>query len=122
MSTELPTNMLPDTPMVKVKKFLDILFYKQRDMNAYKKEMDECKMNIKMLLDRYKSQQHNVTIHTQQLLVDIHDKYTLYKTAETNYITTQQKVENIKQFIESINIKPYIYNVVQEFNYDLNNI
>jgi hypothetical protein len=116
---DLNLNDPNDTPINRVRKFLNILEYKRNDLNKYKKTMDEHKMNIKILLDKYKSQQHNITIHTQEMLVDIHDKYKIYKEAEDQYFLTLRKVENIKRNIENINIRPYINDVVDEFNFEL---
>lgn len=112
-----PSNL--DTPIVRVRRFLDILRYKTTDMNKYKKEMDMSKMEIKMLLDKYKSSQHTVTIHSQQLLVNINDHYLEFKDLEDKYLKTKRNVENIQRMIENINIRPYIHNVVEEFQFEL---
>jgi hypothetical protein len=108
-----------DTPINRVKRFLDILRYTQADATKHKKQMDELKMGIKILLDNYKSQQHNTTVHTQQMLVDISDNYKKFKEVEEKYITAQRKVDNVKRIIESVNIKPYIHHALQEFNFEL---
>ena len=110
---------IQDTPINRVKKLLNILEYKRNDLNKYKKTMDDHKMGIKILLDKYKSQQNNVTVHTQEMLVDIHDKYKIYKEAEEQYFITLQRVENVQRIIQETNIRPYIYNVVKEFNFEL---
>ena len=108
-----------DTPINRVKKFLEILRYTQNDEAKHKKEMNELKMNIKILLDKYKCQQQNTTVYTQQILVDISDNYKKFKDAEEKYELSHQKVNNVKLIIESINIRPYIHNALQEFNFEL---
>ena len=110
---------IQDTPIDRVKKLLNILEYQMNDLNKYKKTMDDHKMGIKILLDRYKSQQQNVTVHTQEMLVDIHDKYKIYKEAEEQFFITLKRVEHVQRIIQETNIKPYIYNVVKEFNFEL---
>jgi hypothetical protein len=116
-----------DTPINKVRRFLEILRFKNNDLIKYKNDMDNSKMEIKILLDKYTNSQSTVelpggslcgqttTIHTQQLLVDIHDNYESYKEIENNYIKTKRHVENIQRMINNINIRPYIDPVVQEF-------
>ena len=108
-----------DTPINRVKRFLEILRYHQADMTKYKKEMDMHKLEIKILLSDYKIQQHNTTVHTQQMLVDITDKYKIFKEVETKYLTAKRKHENVSLIIEGVNIKPYIHNALQEFNFEL---
>lgn len=108
-----------DTPINRVRRFLEILRFKNNDLVKYKNDMDNSKMEIKILLDKYTSSQSALgditTIHTQQLLVDIHDNYESYKEIENNYIKTKRHVENIQRMINNINIRPYIDPVVQEF-------
>lgn len=108
-----------DTPINRVKRFLEVLRYTQADATKHKKQMDELKMTIKILLDNYKAHQHNTTVHTQQMLVDISDNYKKFKEAEEKYTFSQRKVDNVKRIIESVNIKPYIYNALQQFNFEL---
>lgn len=108
------------TPINQVRKFLEILRFKNNDMIKYKKDMDNSKMEIKILLEKYTSSQTGIagettTIYTQQLLVDIHDNYESYKEIENNYIKTKRNVENIQRMINNINIRPYIETVVEEF-------
>jgi len=108
-----------ETPIDKVRRFLEVLRFKTNDMNKYKKDMDMGKMQIKILLDKYKSSQNNITIHTQQMLVDINDEYKKFKEMEEKYLKTKRHVDNIQRMIVNMNIKPYINNVIEEFNFEL---
>lgn len=122
MSDNLPNVTEPfvnETPIDKVRRFLEVLRFKTNDMNKYKKDMDMGKMQIKILLDKYKSSQNNITIHTQQMLVDINDEYKKFKEMEEKYLKTKRHVDNIQRMIVNMNIKPYINNVIEEFNFEL---
>ena len=122
MSDTHPTPTEPfvnETPIDKVRRFLEVLRFKTNDMNKYKKDMDMGKMQIKILLDKYKSSQNNITIHTQQMLVDINDEYKKFKEMEEKYLKTKRHVDNIQRMIVNMNIKPYINNVIEEFNFEL---
>jgi tRNA A37 N6-isopentenylltransferase MiaA len=118
MMSEIDQSM-NETPINRVKRFLEIYRYTQADATKKKKEMDELKMAIKILLDNYKSHQINTTVYTQQMLVDISDNYKKFKEVEEKYIFSQRKVENVKRIIESVNIRPYIHNAINEFNFEL---
>lgn len=108
-----------DTPLTRVKRFLEILQYKQNDMTKYKKEMDSLKSDIKQMLENYKSIQTAPTIYSQKLLVNIHDKYAEFKEVEVKYFTSLQRVEYLQKVIESINIRPWINDAIDAFNFEL---
>ena len=108
-----------DTPLARVKRFLEILQYKQNDLTKYKKEMDSLKVDIKQMLETYKSQTDIPTIYSQKLLVNIHDKYTEFREVEDKYFTSRIRVEYLQKLIESINIRPCINDAVDAFNFEL---
>lgn len=108
-----------DNPLARVKRFLEILQYKQNDMTKYKKEMDSLKLEIKQMLETYKSLQTTPTIYSQKILVSIHDKYTEFKEVEDKYLTSKIRVEYLQKLIESINIRPWINDAIDAFNFEL---
>ena len=108
-----------DTPLARVKRFLEILQYKQNDLTKYKKEMDSLKSDIKQMLETYKSQTDIPTIYSQKLLVNIHDKYTEFKDVEDKYFKSRIRVEYLQKLIESINIRPCINDAIDAFNFEL---
>lgn len=108
-----------DNPLARVKRFLEILQFKQNDMTKYKKEMDSLKSEIKQMLETYKSIQTTPTIYSQKILVSIHDKYTEFKEVEDKYLTSKTRVEYLQKLIESINIRPWINDAIDAFNFEL---
>lgn len=108
-----------DNPLARVKRFLEILQFKQTDLTKYKKEMDSLKSEIKQMLETYKSIQTTPTIYSQKILVSIHDKYTEFKEVEDKYLTSKTRVEYLQKLIESINIRPWINDAIDAFNFEL---
>ena len=103
-----------ETPLIRVRKFLEILQYRRNDMIKYKKDMDMCRSELKMLIETYK----NITetsIFSQQTIVSLHDKYNDFKELELKYNKTKKNVENIQRLINGINITSYITVILEEF-------
>ena len=103
-----------ETPLIRVRKFLDILQYRRNDMIKYKKQLDSCKLELKLLIETYT----NITetsVFSQQTIVSMHDKYNDFKELEIKYNKTKKNVENIQRLINGINITSYITVILEEF-------
>ena len=103
-----------ETPLIRVRKLLDILQYRRNDMIKYKKQLDSCKLELKLLIETYKNITE-ISVFSQQTIVSMHDKYNDFKELEIKYNKTKKNVENIQRLINGINITSYITVILEEF-------
>ena len=110
---------MTDQSVEKIRKLLEVIDMKRRDLTKYRKEMIIIKNKLTLLLetnDQYRSDIHNTNIVLfQQNNIEIFDTNKKYQDAVTNYNKTQKNVEHLEGVIGNYNINHIITDIKTSF-------
>lgn len=103
----------------KIRKLLEVIDMKRRDLIKYRKEMLIAKNKLTLLLetnDQYRSDIHNTNIVLfQQNNIEIIDTNNKYQDTVTNYNKTQKTIEHLETVIGTYNINHIITDIKTSF-------
>ena len=101
-----------------VRKLLDVISLKRRDLNKYYTELKTVKYELSILLEKdskYRSSTNTNMVQFQQNNIDIIDCNTKYQNLVTNYNKTKQILDHLETVIGTYNINNMITNIRLQF-------
>jgi len=101
-----------------VRKLLDVISMKRRDLTKYHDELKSVKNKLTLLLEkdtRYRSSLNISMVLLQQNNVDILDLHAKYLDVKDKYNKTKKTVEHLENVIGNYNINNLILNIRLQF-------
>jgi hypothetical protein len=106
----------------KIRKLLDVISLKKRDLTKYFTELKNIKLELKLLIeknDKYRKDIHNINqVLFQQNNVEIIDANNKYIDIKDKYEKTKQMLDHLESVIGNYNINDIITDIKNMFEED----
>jgi hypothetical protein len=103
-----------------IRKLLDVIDLKRRDLSKYYSELRTCKLHLSELLDKndkYRKDIYNVNqVLFQKSNIEIIDANIKYKDVKTKYEKTKQTLDHLESVIGNYNINSLITDIKDNFD------
>lgn len=103
----------------RLRKMLDLLALRKRDLVKVTSELREAKLTLENLIDRKQrlvADIHNNQIANQTCNISIIDANDNYTKLTIEHQKVQRNVEHFTRVISTINVEPYIENIISNRN------